>query len=171
MAALVAVMIMVSVGTFDWRSLSPGTLTRVPGSETAVMVVTVAVVVATRNLALGVLAGTLLAMVFFARRVAQLAEVSSVLDPEGGMRVYAVTGELFCVSTNELVRAFDYTDPTPDVTIDLTDAHIWNTSAVAALETVKAKFAERGVTVERVGLNQPSSEPHDRTRGRFATSS
>jgi SulP family sulfate permease len=171
MGALVAVMVMVSVSTFDWSSITPRTLRRVPRTETLVMVVTVAVVVATGNLALGVLAGTLLGAVFFARRVAQLVEVTSVLDPNGDVRVYAVTGELFFGSTNELLHTFDYTDPTPKVVVDLTDAHVWDTSAVAALDAVAAKYANRGVRVELVGLNPASSDLHQRTRGQFAANS
>ncbi|WP_462202697.1 SulP family inorganic anion transporter, partial [Frankia sp. CcWB3] len=169
MAALVAVMIMVSIGTFDWASISPRVLRSVPRSETLVMVVTVVVMVATGNLALGVLAGAMLGAVFFARRVAQIVRVADVLDPDGGIRVYALTGDLFFASTNELVHSFDYTDPTPRVVIDLTDAQIWDTSAVAALEAVAAKYRSRGVDVEMAGLNEASSDLHRRTAGQFAT--
>nr|MDT0666621.1 SulP family inorganic anion transporter [Micromonospora sp. DSM 115978] len=101
MGVLVAVMIMVSISTFDWKSITPRTLRHVPATETLVMVVTVAIVVATDNLAIGVLAGALLGAVFFARRVAQIVGVSSVTDPDGSVRVYALTGELFFASTNE----------------------------------------------------------------------
>ncbi|WP_338045528.1 SulP family inorganic anion transporter [Parafrankia soli] len=168
MAALVAVMIMVSISTFDWASISPRALRTVPRSETLVMVVTVVVVVATDNLALGVLAGALLGAVFFARRVAQIVQVTDVLDPDGGIRVYALTGDLFFASTNELVHSFDYADLIPKVVIDLTDAHIWDTSAVAALDAVAAKYRGRGVDVEMIGLNEASSDLHGRTAGQFA---
>lgn len=168
MAALVAVMIMVSVSTFDWRSIHPRTLRAVPASETAAMAVTVIVVVATHNLAIGVLAGTLLGALLFARRVATVVQVTSVLDPDGGTRVYALTGELFFASTNELVHVFDYTDPATRVVIDLTDAHVWDTSAVAALDAVVAKYESRGVHAELVGLNTHSSDLHTRTKGHFA---
>ncbi len=167
MGALVAVMVMVSISTFDWSSIRPGALRRTPLSETAVMVTTVAIVVATHNLAYGVVAGVLLAAIFFARRVAHLVEVSSVLDPDGGIRVYAITGELFFASTNELVHSFDYADPVPRVVIDLTDAHVWDTSAVATLDAVVAKFAARGVDAEIIGLNTHSAHLHERTTGQL----
>jgi SulP family sulfate permease len=139
MAALVAVMIVVAVGTFDWSSVRPAVLRRSPPSETAIMVVTVVIVVATGNLAIGVVAGVLLSAIFFARRVAHLVEVTGVDDPEGGIRVYAVTGELFFASTNELVHAFDYFEDTARVIIDLTDAHVWDSSAVAVLDTARRR--------------------------------
>jgi SulP family sulfate permease len=170
MAALVAVMFVVAVATFDWTSMNLQSLRRTPKSETAVMVVTVAIVVYTHNLAYGVVAGVLLAAIFFARRVAHLAEVTSVLDPDGGTRVYAVTGELFFASTNELVHSFDYADPTPQVVIDLTDAHVWDSSAVATLDAVVAKFKARGVTAELVGLNVHSEALHTRLTGQHVGS-
>jgi SulP family sulfate permease len=165
MAALVAVMFVVAVATFDWTSMHVRSLRRTPKSETAVMVVTVAIVVYSHNLAYGVVAGVLLAAIFFARRVAHLAEVTSILDPDRGERVYAVTGELFFASTNELVHSFDYADPTSKVIIDFTDAHVWDSSAVATLDAVVAKFAARGVTVELVGLNVHSEALHTRLTG------
>ncbi len=167
MAALVAVMIMVAVSTFDWSSLAPSTLRNTPRSETAVMLVTVVIVVITHNLAYGVVAGVLLAAIFFARRVAHVVEVTSVLDPEGGVRMYVLAGELFFASTNELVHSFDYADPTPQVVIDLTDAHVWDSSAVATLDVVVAKFAKRGVTARVVGLNPHSEALHNRLSGRL----
>jgi SulP family sulfate permease len=167
MAALVAVMFVVAIATFDWTSLRWQTLTRTPRSETAVLAVTVAIVVWTHNLAYGVVAGVLLAAIFFARTVAHLAEVTSVLDPDGGQRIYAVTGELFFASTNELVHAFDYADPTPHVLIDLTDAHVWDSSAVATLDAIVARFSARGVTAEVVGLNSHSQALHTRLTGQM----
>jgi sulfate permease, SulP family len=167
MAALVAVMFVVAIATFDWTSLRWQALKRTPKSETAVMATTVTIVVWTHNLAYGVVAGVLLAAIFFARRVAHLAEVTSVVDPDGGQRIYAVTGELFFASTNELVHAFDYTDPTPRVLIDLTDAHVWDSSAVATLDAVVAKFAVRGVTAELIGLNTQSEALHTRLTGQM----
>ncbi|MEX2291257.1 MAG: SulP family inorganic anion transporter [Mycobacteriales bacterium] len=170
MAALVAVMFVVAVATFDWTSLHLRSLRRTPKSETAVMVVTVAIVIYTHNLAYGVVAGVLLAAIFFARKVAHLAEVTSGLEPDGGQRVYAVTGELFFASTNELVHSFDYADPTPRVVIDLTNAHVWDGSAVATLDAVVAKFAARGVTAELVGLNDQSQALHTRLTGQHTGS-
>ncbi|WP_374202808.1 SulP family inorganic anion transporter [Saccharothrix sp. S26] len=170
MAALVAVMVFVSVSTFDWTSIKPGALRRAPKSETAVMVVTVGVVVATHNLALGVVAGALLAAVFFARRVAHLVDVSSVLDPDGTIRVYAVTGELFFASTNELMHSFDYTDSVTKAVIDLSDAHVWDSSAVATLDAVTTKFAARGIDAEIIGLNAHSEQLHSKLTGQLAGS-
>ncbi|MFB4290889.1 SulP family inorganic anion transporter [Nonomuraea sp. ATR24] len=161
MAALVAVMILVSVGTFDWHSIAPGTLRRMPWGETGVMVITVAVVVATHNLAVGVVVGSLAALVVFARRVARLADVTACLDTDGHQVVYAVTGELFFASSNDLVHRFAYATDPDDVVIDLTDAHIWDASSVAALDAVRAKYAARGKKVTVVGLNEPSAELHD----------
>ncbi|MEV4091277.1 SulP family inorganic anion transporter [Streptosporangium saharense] len=170
MAALVAVMILVSVGTFDWHSIAPATLKRMPAGEITVMVITVAVVVATHNLAIGVVVGSLTGLVIFARRVAHLAEVSAVVDPDGGQVVYAVTGELFFASSNDLVSQFNYADDPGDVVIDLTDAHIWDASSVAALDAVQAKYAARGKTVRIVGLNQDSAKRHGALSGELSGS-
>ncbi|MDI3385114.1 SulP family inorganic anion transporter [Streptomyces sp. B-S-A8] len=167
MAALVAVMILVSVSTFDWHSVKPKTLKRMPAGETAVMVVTVVCVVATHNLAVGVVVGSLAAMVVFAKRVAHLAEVTGVVDPDGKQVVYAVTGALFFASSNDLVHRFDYRGDPDDVVIDLTDAHIWDASSVAALDAVEHKYAERGKKVTLVGLNTPSADMRDRLAGQL----
>ncbi|MFE7809440.1 SulP family inorganic anion transporter [Streptomyces sp. NPDC057430] len=167
MAALVAVMIMVSFATFDWHSIAPKTLRRMPIGETTVMVVTVAAVVATHNLAIGVVLGSVTAMVIFAKRVAHLAEVTGVVDPDGNQVVYAVTGELFFASSNDLVGQFDYKDDPDDVVIDLTDAHIWDASSVAALDAIENKYAQRGKKVTIVGLNKPSADMHDKLAGRL----
>ncbi len=171
MGALVAVMIIVAAGTFDWNSIKPSQLRRTPRTETAVMVTTVAIVVATHNLALGVAGGVVLAAVFFARRVAHLADVTSVLDPDDGRtRIYHVTGELFFASTNELLHLFDYADDIDGAVIDLNDAHIWDTSAVAALDAVVAKFTAHGIEATLIGLNEHSAQLHGRTTGSLASS-
>ncbi|MGZ3118232.1 SulP family inorganic anion transporter [Streptomyces sp. H62] len=167
MAALVAVMIMVSVGTFDWHSIQPKTLKRMPVGETIVMVVTVACVVTTHNLAIGVVVGTIAAMIIFAKRVAHLANVSGVVDPEGKQVVYAVTGELFFASSNDLVYQFDYKDDPDDVVIDLSGTHIWDASSVAALDAIETKYAHRGKKVTIVGLNEPSADMHQRLAGQL----
>ncbi|MFW6725043.1 SulP family inorganic anion transporter [Streptomyces sp. MAR4 CNY-716] len=169
MAALVAVMILVSAATFDWHSIQPKTLRRLPLGETLVMAVTVVCVVATHNLAIGVVVGSLAAMVVFARRVAHLVNVSGVVDPDGGHVVYAVTGELFFASSNDLVYQFDYAGDPDDVVIDLTDAHIWDASSVAALDAIETKYAQRGKTVTIVGLNKSSAAIHDRLAGELTT--
>ncbi|MFF3286323.1 SulP family inorganic anion transporter [Streptomyces sp. NPDC003023] len=167
MAALVAVMILVSVATFDWHSIQPKTLRRMPIGETTVMVVTVAAVVATHNLAIGVVLGSITAMVIFAKRVAHLAQVSGVVDPDGNQVVYAVTGELFFASSNDLVYQFNYADDPDDVVIDLTDAHIWDASSVAALDAIETKYAQRGKKVTIVGLNKPSADMHEKLAGQL----
>jgi len=166
MAALVAVMIMVSIGTFSWSSVSLPTLKRAPRTETAVMVATVAIVVITHNLAYGVAAGVALSTVFFARHVSSVVRVTSVVDPDNEERLYSVRGELFFASTNDLVHQFHYHSvKVPRVEIDLSEARIWDSSAVAALDSVVAKFAERGIHAELVGLNRHAEALHRRTSG------
>ncbi|WSX43899.1 SulP family inorganic anion transporter [Streptomyces sp. NBC_00963] len=165
MAALVAVMVLVSVGTFDWHSIRPATLRRMPAGETVVMVITVIITVATSNLSIGVVVGSVIAMVIFARRVARLAGVTSVMDPDAGRITYTVTGALFFASSNELVTRFDYAADPDRIVIDLTAAHIWDASSVAALDAVTTKYEQRGKAVEIVGLNRPSAEIHGRLTG------
>ncbi|MEQ4303973.1 SulP family inorganic anion transporter [Plantactinospora sp. B6F1] len=165
MAALVAVMIIVAVSTFDWHSVAPATLKRMPLGETLVMVTTVATTLATHNLAIGVVAGVLTAMVIFARRVAHLVEVTSVLDPDGGTRIYSVHGELFFASSNDLVYQFDYAGDPEKVIIDMSRAHVWDASSVAALDAVTTKYAARGKTVEIIELNKPSAAIHGSLAG------
>ncbi|MFE0553770.1 SulP family inorganic anion transporter [Streptomyces pilosus] len=160
MAALVAVMVMVSFATFDWHSVAPKTLRRMPAGEITVMVITVGCVVVTHNLAVGVVVGSVTAMVVFARRVAHLAEVTAVTDPDGGTVVYRVTGELFFASSNDLVGQFAYATDPDRVVVDLSAAHIWDASSVAALDAIETKYAQRGKSVEIVGLNEPSARIH-----------
>ncbi len=167
MAALVAIMIVVAGLTFDWHSVAPATLRRMPKSETAVMVITVVVVVITHNLAYGVIAGTLTAMVLFARRVAHLVEVTSVTDPEGAEVIYSVQGALFFASSNDLVTQFDYAHDPDRVVIDLSHSHVWDASSVAALDAVTHKYASRGKTVRILGLNQASDHMHNRLSGQL----
>jgi SulP family sulfate permease len=164
MAALVAVMIYVSWATFDWHSMRRATLRRMPKSETAVMVTTVVVVVATHNLAFGVLAGVILASVLFARRVAHLVTVEGgpVL---GGVRTYVVTGELFFASSNDLYSQFDYAGDPAKVIIDMSGSHVWDASTVAALDSVVYKYAQHGTEVSIDGLNDESIAIHDRMSG------
>ncbi|PXY19274.1 SulP family inorganic anion transporter [Prauserella muralis] len=169
MAALVGVMIMVAVGTFDWHSIHPKTLLRMPKSETTVMLATVAVTVATHNLAIGVIAGVLVAMVLFARRVAHLVSVDSVLDPDGTTRIYHVTGQLFFASSNDLVFQFDYAGDPPNVVIDLSDAHIWDASTVASLDAITTKYEARGTTVTITGMNPDSEQRHATLAGNLTS--
>jgi SulP family sulfate permease len=169
MAALVAVMVMVSAATFDWHSIAPKTLKRMPAGEITVMVVTVACVVATDNLAIGVVVGSITAMVIFAKRVAHLAEVTAVTDPDESTVVYRVTGELFFASSNDLVGQFNYATDPERVVIDLSAAHIWDASSVAALDAIETKYAQRGKTVEITGLNEPSARIHGTLSGELAS--
>lgn len=170
MAALVAVMIMVSVGTMDWHSIAPKTLRRMPIAETTVMLVTVAVTVATHNLAFGVIAGVLTAMVAFAHRVARFTEVVTIDEPgtddgHRGTRVYKVRGELFFASSNDLVYQFDYVGDPRNVVIDLSDTHIWDASTVATLDAITTKYAAKGKQVQIIGLNPASAARRERLTG------
>lgn len=168
MAALVAVMIMVAVGTFDWHSVRPATLRRMPRSETLVMLSTVVVTVATHNLAYGVGVGVLVAMVAFARRVAHVVDVTRELDPDDGSVVYRVTGNLFFASSNDLVFSFSYAGDPDTVVIDLSDAQIWDASTVAALDAIAAKYTARGTSVTITGMNPLSQDRHTRLAGHLA---
>ncbi len=169
MAALVAVMIMVSIGTFNWSSIRPRLVRDLPRPETAVMLATVGIVVLTHNLAYGVGVGVLLSAVFFVRHVSHVVKVTSVLDPDNVERLYAVTGELFFASTNDLVHSFDYDAVrVKRVEIDLSNARIWDTSAVVALDAVVAKFAERGIEAHLVGLNRHAESLHSKATGKVA---
>ena len=160
MAALVAVMIMVSIGTFSWDSLR--NLKKHPLSTNIVMVVTVVVVVATHNLAFGVLAGVLLAAMFFANKVGHYMAISSSLDEAGEHRSYNVTGQVFFSSADKFVAAFDFKQALNKVTIDLNRAHFWDITAVAALDKVVIKFRREGTEVEVLGLNEASATIVDR---------
>jgi SulP family sulfate permease len=169
MAALVAVMVMVSFATFDWHSIAPRTLQRMPAGEIAVMVITVVCVVATDNLAIGVVVGSITAMVIFAKRVAHLATVTSLTDPDHATVVYSVTGELFFASSNDLVGQFNYATDPDNVVIDLSAAHVWDASSVAALDAIETKYAQRGKTVEIIGLNNPSADLHGKLTGELTS--
>ncbi|MGY3127290.1 SulP family sulfate permease [Agrococcus sp. UYP33] len=165
MAALVAVMIMVVVSTFDWHSIRPSTLKRMPVSETLVMVVTVVVVVITHNLAIGVIVGVITAMVLFARRVAHFQTVTRTVTDAAAH--YAVEGELFWASSNDLTTQFSYTDDPAHVVIDLSRSHIWDASTVAALDAIETKYARLGKAVELRGLNAASSGMRERLTGQL----
>ncbi len=174
MAALAAVMIMVAIGTMDWHSIHPKTLRRMPKSETAVMVATVVVTVATHNLAYGVVVGVITAMVLFARRVAHLTDVTKVSEADTNndglvdTRVYLVTGELFFASSNDLIYQFDYIDDPQNVIIDLSGAHVWDASTVATLDAITTKYESKGKHVEIIGLDAASAERHVRLTGQLS---
>jgi SulP family sulfate permease len=155
MAALVAVMFMVSVSTFNWNSLRDIRL--IPKSETAVMLTTVLVTVLTRNLAIGVMIGVALSTIFFSRKIAALIFVDNQLIDQGKERIYSVNGQVFFVSVENFLNAFDFREPLERVTIDLTHAHLWDQSAVDAVDKVVLRFRHRGVEVNLVGLNQASA--------------
>ncbi|MBT7803214.1 MAG: SulP family inorganic anion transporter, partial [Microbacteriaceae bacterium] len=152
MAALVAVMIMVSVATFDWHSIRPSTLKQMPKSETSVMVSTVVIVVLTHNLAIGVIAGVLVAMVLFARRVAHFVTVTRTLpeDEQVPTAHYAVNGELFFASSNDLTTQFDYAEDPERVIIDMSESHIWDASTVAAIDAIVTKYEAYGKEVSLI---------------------
>lgn len=154
MAALVAIMIMVSIGTFSWSSIK--NLKTHPRSSSIVMLATVVAVVATHNLAIGVLVGMLLSGIFFAWKIAQIFRVTSVLSDDGKARTYVVEGQLFFASVEDFSGAFDFKEVLERVTIDLSRAHIWDISSVAALDMVVLKFRREGAEVEIVGLNKAS---------------
>lgn len=167
MAALVAVMIMVSVGTFDWHSIRPSTLRRMPKSETAVMAITVAVVVATHNLAIGVIVGVLVASVMFVRRVAHLVEVRREIVEREGTQVahYTVEGQLLFASSNDLTTMFDYAADPEHVVIDFARSHVWDASTVAALDAIETKYDHHGKTVEFAGMDEATTAFHARLTG------
>ncbi|PZO00307.1 MAG: sodium-independent anion transporter [Hyphomicrobiales bacterium] len=154
MAALVAIMIMVSIGTFSWSSIA--NLRSHPRSSSVVMLATVIGVVATHNLAIGVLIGVLLSGLFFAWKIAQLFRVTSELSEDGTTRRYLVEGQLFFASSDDFTAAFDFKEVLEKVVIDVTHAHIWDISSVAALDMVVLKFRREGAEVEILGLNQAS---------------
>ena len=159
MAALVAVMFMVSFHTVDWHSVR--TLHRMPLAETIVMLVTVVGTLVTDNLAVGVVLGVVAASVAFARRVAHVVSVDLV-SSEGSTAVYEVRGQLFFASSNDLVYSFDYTLPVKEVIVDFSRADIWDASTVAVLDSVESKYAARGVTVSFRGLDAGNEQRYRR---------
>ncbi|KQY74551.1 SulP family inorganic anion transporter [Microbacterium maritypicum] len=171
MAALVAVMILVSVATFDWHSIRPSTLRRMPKSETAVMLITVIATVWTHNLAIGVILGVLAAMVMFARRVAHFVTVTrTVVDEEGiAAARYEVVGELFFASSNDLTTQFAYAEDPDRVVVDMTRSHIWDASTVAALDAVVTKYERLGKSVTIHGLNDTAAAFRQRLTGNLGT--
>ena len=155
MAALVAVMIMVSIGTFSWSSLN--NLRTHPRSSSIVMLATVAVVVYTHNLAAGVMVGVLLSGIFFAWKVGQIVHIYSEAADDGTERTYVVAGQIFFASAETFTSAFDFQEVLERVTIDVSRSHFWDISAVAALDKVVMKFRREGTEVQVVGLNEAST--------------
>jgi SulP family sulfate permease len=160
MAALVAVMIMVSIGTFSWDSIR--NLKQYPLSANVVMVSTVVVVVWTHNLAYGVFVGVLLASLFFANKISHFMYVESILSEDNETRTYRVKGQVFFNSAAKFVEYFDFKEVVEKVVIDLEHAHFWDISAVESLDKVVIKFRREGADVELIGLNDASSTIVDR---------
>lgn len=160
MAALVAVMIMVSIGTFSWESIL--NLKKHPMSTNIVMITTVLVVVFTHNLAIGVFVGVLLAALFFANKVGQYKYVKSTLSEDGRTRTYDVHGQVFFASADKFVEYFDLNEALDKVTIDVTHAHFWDITAVAALDKVVLKFRREGTEVDIIGMNEASATVVDK---------
>lgn len=154
MPALVAIMIMVSIGTFSWSSIKD--LRTHPRSSSVVMLATVAFVVFTHNLAIGVLVGVLLSGIFFAAKIAQLFAVRSEISPDGRERTYFVEGQLFFGSAENFMKSFDFREALDRVVIDVTKAHIWDISSVAALDMAVLKFRRDGADVVILGMNAAS---------------
>ena len=154
MAALVAVMIMVSIGTFRWNSIRH--LATHPRSSSVVMLTTVFTVIATHNLAIGVLVGVLLSGIFFAWKISRLFRVTSTPSADGRARTYLVEGQVFFASADDFLAAFDFKEALDRVTIDVSRAHIWDISGVAALDAVVLKFRRLGARVDVIGLNAAS---------------
>ncbi len=160
MAALVAVMIMVSIGTFDWESIR--NLQKHPLSTNVVMIATVVVVVWTHNLAFGVFVGVLLASLFFANKVSHFMYVETEMDEEKNQRTYRVHGQVFFNSSTKFLEHFDFKEAVERIVIDLSRAHFWDISAVHALDMAVLKFRREGADVELIGLNEATETIVDR---------
>lgn len=160
MPALVAIMIMVSIGTFSWSSLND--LRHHPRRSSLVMLATVITVVVTHNLALGVGIGVLLSGIFFAWKVAQIFRVTSTLSDDGRHRGYRIEGQIFFASAEDFLDAFNFSEPLDAVTIDVSRAHIWDLTGVNAIDKAVLKFRKSGVDVEVVGLNEASATIMDK---------
>ncbi|KMJ60125.1 sulfate transporter [Bacillus sp. LL01] len=164
MAALAGVMIMVAISTFDWNSIK--TLHIIPKTDAVVMIVTVLTVVFTHNLAIGVFTGILLSAIFF---VSKISKVSVESRREGHKRIYKLRGQLFFASVTELIPKFDYKEDIGAVEINLSRAHLWDDSAVAAIDRIVHKFEENGKTVTLNGLNEVSSELIDKLANKLGS--
>ena len=160
MAALVAVMIMVSIGTFNWGSIR--NLREHPASSSMVMLATVVVTVFTHDLAKGVLVGVLLSGFFFAHKVGMVLHVGSQAEDEGRVRKYRIVGQVFFASAERFIASFDFKEVIDTVQIDVSKAHFWDITAVSALDKVVVKFRREGTEVEVIGLNEASSTLVDR---------
>ncbi|CKI20907.1 Putative sulfate transporter ychM [Achromobacter xylosoxidans] len=160
MAALVAVMIMVAIGTFNWASIKG--LAQHPKTSSIVMVATVIVVVGTHDLAKGVLVGVLLSGIFFAHKVGRVLRITSEIREEGAVRAYTVVGQVFFASAENFVKSFDFKEVIERVQIDVSRARFWDISAVGALDTAVLKFRREGAEVEVIGMDEASTTLVDR---------
>jgi MFS superfamily sulfate permease-like transporter len=159
MAALVGVMIMVSIGTFDWGSVM--NLHKTPITDSIVMLATVITVLFTHDLSKGVLVGIILSAVFFASKISKV-KITSMASEQSYKKVYRVSGQLFFASVTEFVESFDFTEDVKEVTLDLTNAHLWDDSAVGAIDKIVLKYHQNGVTVNLAGLNAESNKLMDK---------
>jgi len=160
MAALVAVMIMVSIGTFSWTSVKD--LKKNPLSSNVVMISTVIVVVATHNLAIGVLVGVLLATLFFANKIGRFMVVKANHDESNDQITYEVVGQVFFASAEQFIASFDFKNAVSNVVIDLTHAHFWDITGVSSLDKVVIKFRREGATVNIIGMNSATETVIDK---------
>ena len=167
MVALAAVMMVVAVRTVDWNSVRPSVVRRMPRSETVVMVVTVASVVVTSNLAVGVGVGAVLAALLLLQRAASAFDVVREPSADGAVVVYRVRGALFFASSSGLADRFFHADDPQRIVIDLADSRIWDASSVAALDAIEEKYRDNGATVEVRGLDERSANFHGRISGRL----
>ena len=159
MAALVGVMIMVSIGTFDWSCLK--SFKKVPITDTIVMIVTVLIVIQTHDLSKGVLAGIILSAIFFASKISQV-KVTGLSTKSSSKKIYQVSGQLFFASVTDFVNSFDYKENISEIDLDLTNAHLWDDSAVGAIDKVVFKYHQNGVNVNLIGLNSESHKLIDK---------
>jgi SulP family sulfate permease len=155
MAALVAVMIMVSIGTFSWESIT--NLYKHPTSSSVVMLATVVTTVATHNLALGVGVGVLLSALFYADKVGRVFYVNATSGSQDDHRVYQVVGQVFFTSAEQFIQSFDFKEAVRKVTLDVHRAHFWDLTAIDALDKVIIKLRREGTEVEVIGLNEASA--------------
>ncbi|MBT2725682.1 SulP family inorganic anion transporter [Bacillus sp. ISL-75] len=159
MAALVGVMIMVSIGTFDWSCLK--SFKKVPITDTIVMVVTVVTVIQTHDLSKGVLAGIILSAIFFASKISKV-KISSLSAKGSNKKIYHVSGQLFFASVTDFVNSFDYKENVSEIDLDLSNAHLWDDSAIGAIDKVVIKYHQNGVKVNLIGLNSESNKLIDK---------
>ncbi|WP_413305451.1 SulP family inorganic anion transporter [Bacillus sp. 1P10SD] len=155
MAALVGVMFMVSIGTFDWSCLK--SFKKVPVTDTLVMVVTVSTVIKTHDLSKGVLIGIILSAIFFAAKISKV-KVTSLAAEGSHKKVYHVSGQLFFASVTDFVNSFDYKENVDEIELDLSNAHLWDDSAVGAIDKVVIKYHQNGVKVNLKGVNTESNK-------------